>query len=263
MKSLLLIIDAQKDFCQHTGSLYVPDSEAALDKLCSWIRQNKGSIDDILLTKDSHGYCNICHPAAWTDEKGHIVDPYTRISKKSVESGKYTPRFLDKSYVLEYLDKIEKLGGTHTIWPVHCLQGSEGGSFPDNLIKALSWWSESKNGYQWKIVEKGTRNEAEMYSVFSYADGSKPEIDLLDNIADKGGFDKIYIAGFAKDICVAYSVKDMLKNQKFDGKLVFLDFGMAALNTKSEMLKVYQDAVENHGDSIMKSPEILNYGGCM
>jgi nicotinamidase-related amidase len=246
-KNLLLIIDAQRDFCEHDGSLYVLGATEALKNLCKFIDVNRVNISEVLLTQDSHGYCNICHPAAWHDKSGHILDPYTTVTSESVEKGIYTPRFVSKEYILDYLKKIELKGGTHTIWPVHCLDGSHGAAFPDDLVISLKHWSEKLGGKNWKIVKKGQRNEAEMYSVFSYADGSKPELgDLLGNIAEQN-FDKILVAGFAKDICVAYSVQDLMTDDRFKDKLVFLDSCMATLNSKSTMLKVYDEAIQNFG----------------
>lgn len=246
-KNLLLIVDAQRDFCEHGGDLYVVDSAPAVKEICRFIDTNRKRISEILLTQDSHGFCNICHSHAWNDEKGRIIDPGTIVTADSVKNGTYTPRFIDKEYVISYLEKIEILGGEHRIWPVHCLDGSHGAAFPDDIMRSLGYWSEANSGKMWRIVKKGQRNEAEMYSVFSYADGSIPETgDLLGNIASQN-FDKIFIAGFAKDICVAYSVKDMVSDERFRDKLVFLDPCMASINSKSTMLKVYDDAIKNFG----------------
>ena len=60
-------------------------------------------------------------------------------------------------------------------------------------------------------------------------------------------YTKVYIAGFAKDYCVAESVKDMMKEQRLSGKLVFLNKCMASIDKNSESLKVYEDAVKDFG----------------
>ena len=48
MKNLLLIIDAQNDFVDSEGKLYIPGSERAVKNICRWINMNRERIDDII-----------------------------------------------------------------------------------------------------------------------------------------------------------------------------------------------------------------------
>lgn len=247
-KTLLLGIDIQKDFTEIGASLYVNHAAEAVEHLSSWLRINADGITDILLSQDDHYTTHIGMPHAWNDEKGHILDPFTTITAAEVRAGKYKPVYLSETEVLQYLDKV----GTHTIWPEHCIHGTPGQQFPDIFIDALTFWGE-RNGKHYETWLKGFCDRAEMYSVFSFADQDKPTSDgqaRLDQIA-AGGYDTIYVAGFAKDICVAESVKDLLADGRFDGKLVFLDFGMSSINTLAESLGIYDEAVSAHGASVL------------
>ena len=252
LKRLFLGIDIQKDFTEVGAPLYVNGANNALERINSWIRINADLLTEIMLSQDDHYTTQIGMPHAWNDERGHIVDPFTKISSNEVRSGKYKPVYLDKDYVIKYLETIEAKGAEHTIWPEHCIHGTPGQQFPDVIIDALTFWGE-KNNKHYETWCKGATDNAEMYSVFSYANEDKPTgvgIHRLDRIA-AGIYDVIYVAGFAKDICVAESVKDLIKDGRFEGKLVFCDFGMSAINTLSTNLAVYEDAVKNHGAKIL------------
>ena len=252
-KNLLLIIDMQNDFASHGGSLYVMGGEEANANLISFIRLNRKKISEILLTRDDHYHTQIGMSHAWLDKNNRLVDPFTKITALQVEKGEYKPRYMEKQYAITYLKAIEAKGAQHTLWPNHCIHGSYGQQFSGELIQALQEWSEVHNGLHYKTVDKGYRDEAEMYSVFSYADGSFPEFrkNLLDNIAN-AGFDKIFIAGLAKDICVAESVKDLVEDGRFKNKLVFLNHCMTSINNKATSLKIYDKAIKDYGAQYYK-----------
>lgn len=245
--NLLLVIDPQNDFVSHSGTMYIPHAEDGIKNLCRWIDINRKKINSIILTADTHYTNAIFHPKGWHDEKGHIIDPYTIITSGMVESGKYIPVCCSKEEAIKYLKTIESQGKQHTIWPRHCLAKSTGQSFPDSLITSLDFWCE-EHGKGYGIFEKGSRLDKEMYSAFSYADDSMPEEGKhrLDSIW-QAGFDKIFVAGFARDYCVAESVRDILKDGRFSGKLVFLPECMATINSKNPSLNVYKEAIEKYG----------------
>ena len=252
-KNLLLVIDMQNDFASHGGSLYVMGGEEANANLISFIRLNRRKISEILLTRDDHYHTQIGMSHAWLDKNDRLVDPFTKITALQVEKGEYKPRYMEKQNAITYLKAIEAKGAQHTLWPDHCIHGSYGQQFSGELIQALQEWSEVHNALHYKTIDKGYRDEAEMYSVFSYADGSFPEFrkNLLDNIAN-AGFDKIFIAGLAKDICVAESVKDLVEDGRFKNKLVFLNHCMASINNKATSLKIYDTAIKDYGAQYYK-----------
>jgi len=53
-KKILIIIDAQHDFCDKNGALYVPNAEIAIDNIISFINENKEMIEQVVFTTDNH-----------------------------------------------------------------------------------------------------------------------------------------------------------------------------------------------------------------
>lgn len=257
-KNLLLIIDAQKDFVESGGKLFVLGAPEAMKNLCSFIDVNKklGVISEILLTRDDHYHTHIGMPCAWLEgNPRHIINNYPiTITAKQVEDGVYEPRFIQKEVAISYLKAIEAKGEIHHIWPEHCLHGDVGQQFPDQLMNSLKWWSEENGGKHFLTLEKGSRDDAEMYSAFSYADGSMPEHtkSVLNNLAEQN-FDHIFVAGVAKDFCVRSTLQDLAADERFKGKLVLLEDCMAAINTKCQITeKLWKNLVENFGAEIMR-----------
>lgn len=255
MKKLLLLIDAQVDFVSPSvdvydglpGKLYIVGAEHNAEFLEKWIKINKEDIDSILCTMDTHYTTHIGHPKAWNDKKGHIVDPFTIITSEQVERDDYSPTSMTKERAVKYLKSVESFGHQHQIWPTHCLAGSVGQAIDEHVMRALEDWSELKKKH-YGIFQKGFVDSAEMYSAFSYADGNIPDFSkqALYSIAVQN-FDEIIVAGFAMDYCVAETVKDLVKDGRFEGKLIFLKDGMATINSKNPSLSIYDDAVKNHG----------------
>lgn len=245
-KNLLIIIDPQNDFVNTDGTLYINGAEKAMKNLCELIRNGEGKFDQIIITQDTHQCYHIGHGVWWEQ----MPEPFTKITLQDIIDEKYTSMNKYPKELLEaYFSKLP--GQTHTIWPEHCIEGSWGWCFPKDFVESLNLYClkyMNKTGCfnRYQIIQKGQKATKEMFSAFSYADGDKNDDIITKNYwADR--FNKIYITGFAKDVCVAYSVKDLIESGKFDGKLVFLDSCMAGLDPKSEMLKVYEDAVNNHG----------------
>ena len=54
MKTVLLVVDMQNDFCLPSGSLYVPGAEKDVERLSRLIKEKMTVIDKIILTADGH-----------------------------------------------------------------------------------------------------------------------------------------------------------------------------------------------------------------
>lgn len=244
-RNLLLVIDPQYDFCNPKGTLYVPGAEKAIKVLCKWISQERRNLSRIIVTMDTHRSYHIGHSMYWEQ----TPEPFTEITVEGVRSGKYTPVNQEKTTeVIEYLTELNSKGLKHTIWPEHCIAGSWGWSLPKNLVEELNMWSLSNHGAEYELYQKGWNPDKEMFSAFSYASGANnPEGDKLIERILKENYSKIYIAGFAKDYCVAESIKDLLVHEQFYGKLVFLSDSMAAIDKTSESLEIYNRAVKEFG----------------
>jgi len=210
-KNALLIIDPQNDFCDPNGSLYVTGAEKDMERLAQWINQHSMDINFIGVTIDSHQPNDISHPQFWMDKEGNYPPPFTQISSKDVEDGKWVPRF-DPRRCLDYLKELEKQGEyPHVIWPMHCVIGSHGAAIFQPLMEAIIQWTQ--NGKFYQTVAKGTFPFTEHFGAFraNIPDASRPETQLNHGlIKTLEAYQNVYLAGEAKSHCVANSLKQVL-----------------------------------------------------
>lgn len=155
----LIIIDVQKDFCSG-GSLAVPDAEA----IFPWINENQQQFQNIVLTQD-------WHPA------GHSS-------------------FASSHEHLAPFDTIEMPYGYQTLWPDHCIQGSNGAEFHDDL--------NTDNAQL--IIRKGFRSTIDSYSAFFENDHATTT--GLSGYLRKRSVKRVVCVGLALDYCVRFSALD-------------------------------------------------------
>lgn len=158
----LLIVDAQIDFMPK-GNLAVEKG----DQILPHINLIQPQYELVLATQDWH--------------------PQNHMSFASNHDN-YEP-FQDK--------EIE--GYTQTLWPDHCIQGSEGAEFHPHM---------NTNGIE-AIFRKGTHPKIDSYSAF-YDNHHKKSTGLAGYLKEKG-CKTIDVCGLAGDICVYFSIKDALK----------------------------------------------------
>jgi nicotinamidase/pyrazinamidase len=164
-KRALIIVDVQNDFCPN-GSLPVPNGDQVVP-MFNALRQNI-NWDLIVLTQDWH--------------------PSNHIS------------FVSNHKNVQVFDSVKLEDGTEqTIWPVHCVQESEGAKFHPDLIV------DDGNDV---IVQKGTNPQVDSYSAFF--DNNRKEKTSLDNVLREHGITELYIGGLALNVCVKYTVLDAL-----------------------------------------------------
>ncbi len=217
MSNLLIIIDPQNDFCRPPdengkggGALYVPGAHDDMVRLAGWLRKNKQAIDHIIVTLDNHHLVDISHPHFWVNDKGEHPDPFSTVTASEVEQGKWRS-VMDNDKALDYLKKLEAQGLQHTIWPPHCLIGSEGAAIYQPLLDAILEWAAQGRYYQ--PVFKGIYPYTEHFGAFMaqvvYDD--VPETQLNEELLDElGEFDNIYLAGEARSHCVGTSLKQII-----------------------------------------------------
>lgn len=243
--TLLLIIDPHNDFVDPSGSLYIPGAEKGIENIVKLIRERSDLFTDIAVTMDTHHKYHIAHPAFWNPRP----EPFTQISVEDLET-KYAP--VQDEYLEYCRTYLKSLPGPLTIWPEHCLFGSKGWALPDNLISALHDWEiEKNNGNPFMVYKKGQNPMFEAFSLFT----PEPEHHFRPyaNFVEFCSFDKIIVCGFAKDICVARTVQDMLSGGEawYRDKLVFFMDGMASIDQNAETNKVFDDAIEHFGAQIL------------
>lgn len=218
MQIHVLIIDPQNDFCNPNGSLYVPGADEDMNRLSDLIDRVGSKIEDIHVTMDSHHWLDIAHPGFWKNSSGQHPNPFTLITYADFAAGKWSPTIPGKEmrdYIAHYLQELESNGRyPHTIWPVHCLIGSEGYSIHSKLFKSLTKW-ESENLGMVNKVTKGSNFKTEHFSAIK-AEVPCPEdpsthinTDLITTLEEA---DQIVIAGEALSHCLANTVKDIADN---------------------------------------------------
>jgi len=94
---------------------------------------------------------------------------------------------------------IDLNGLEQTLWPDHCVQGTAGAEFhPDLDTRRIE-----------AIFRKGMDRETDSYSGF-YDNGHRKSTGLTGYLREKGA-DDLHFCGLAADICVYYTLMDVLK----------------------------------------------------
>jgi nicotinamidase/pyrazinamidase len=157
----LIIVDVQNDFIPG-GALAVKEG----DKVVPIINQLQEKFDFIVATQD-------WHPA---------------------DHGSFAANHPEKN-VGEFIN----LNGVNQIlWPVHCVQGSEGAGFHPNL-----------NNGKWKaIFQKGTNPQVDSYSGFF--DNNRLGDTGLGSYLKENGIEDVFVCGLATDYCVKFTVIDAI-----------------------------------------------------
>lgn len=155
----LIVIDVQNDFCPG-GALAVQDGDQVVDPINEMI----GDFDHVILTQDWH-------------PEGHLSFANQHDGKSPFEQT-----------IMPY--------GDQTLWPDHCVQGSQGAEFHSGLN-----WTKAE-----MVVRKGYRREIDSYSAFFENDKKTPT--GLSGYLKERGISQLTMAGLATDFCVAFSAID-------------------------------------------------------
>lgn len=159
---VLVIVDVQNDFTPG-GSLEVEEG----DKIVPLINGIQGEFDLVVATQDWH--------------------PPEHSSFAVNHEGR------------EEFDQIKLNGNDQTLWPVHCVQGTEGAEFHPELntlpIEA--------------IFRKGMNVDIDSYSGF-YDNNHEKSTGLAGYLKEKN-VEELHFCGLAADICVYFTIKDAVK----------------------------------------------------
>lgn len=155
----LIVIDVQNDFCPG-GALAVADGDAVVAPINAMLPDFAARI----FTQDWH--------------------PPAHSSFASIHDGKAPYDLIGMPY------------GEQVLWPDHCVQGSKGAAFHQDL----------KTDAADLIIRKGFRPQIDSYSAFFENDKNTPT--GLEGYLRSRGVDTLTLAGLATDFCVAYSALD-------------------------------------------------------
>jgi nicotinamidase/pyrazinamidase len=158
-RDVLLVVDIQNDFCPG-GNLAVPRG----DEVVPVINALAVKFAHVVLTQDWH-------------PPGHL-------SFASSHPGKKPYDFIEVTY------------GAQILWPDHCVQGTKGAAFRDDLKIAPAEL----------VLRKGYHREIDSYSAF-YENDRETHTGLAGYLRERG-FTRVFLAGLAFDFCVRYSADD-------------------------------------------------------
>ncbi|MFP1632582.1 bifunctional nicotinamidase/pyrazinamidase [Zhengella sp. ZM62] len=159
----LLMIDIQNDFCPG-GALAVGDGDAVVPVVNAL--QDRFGVR--VLTQDWH--------------------PADHASFAANHEGKEPFSMTTMPY------------GPQVLWPVHCVQGSEGAAFHSDL----------KTDTADLIIRKGFRAAIDSYSAF-YENDKTTRTGLSGYLRDRG-VSHVVLTGLATDFCVYYSAIDAVRD---------------------------------------------------
>lgn len=214
MRTHLLIIDPQNDFCDIDGAaLPVAGAHADLQRLAHFIEAQQDRLDGITVTLDSHASVAVERTTFWLDAGGQPVAPITFITASDVVAGRYRPR--DASLQAPVVAMLEQLAGAGmVVWPVHCVTGTWGHNIHSDVARSLAAWELAHQRAVTKVL-KGEYPLSEHFGVFE-ADAPVPSVPgtqfntaLAASLAQAA--DIIAIAGQASSHCVAASYDQFMR----------------------------------------------------
>lgn len=256
---LLLAIDFQNDFMEN-GELGVPGSHKDIENTTRFIYNNLEKITRIAVSLDTHQPQQIFHPSWWIDENGNHPQPFTVISAKDVEDGKWRAIVKPKES-LEYVQNLEKTAKKQLcIWTYHCLEGSFGAALEGQFSNMVYFHSVARKSITQRLV-KGKDPLSEMYGII------KPEYDQKNYINiqflnDLEKYDKIVVVGEAKSHCVLESVAQILDYYKdredITSKVYILEDCMSSIPGFEDATEnIFKDFKKNYKINIVKSTDLV------
>ncbi len=159
---VLLVVDVQNDFCPG-GGLAVPEGGAVVPV----INRIAPGFAHVVLTQDWH-------------PPGHESFASSHAGRAPFET-------------------IEAAYGPQTLWPDHCVQGTQGAAFHQDLETTRAEL----------VIRKGFRRAIDSYSAFYENDRTTPT--GLTGYLRERAMKRVFLAGLATDFCVYFSALDAAK----------------------------------------------------
>lgn len=205
MPSALILVDLQNDFAPG-GALAVPDG----DRVVPVANRLMPHFDIVAASQDWHP---TNHASFADNQPGHEIG-----------------------------DVIDLGGMSQILWPVHCVQGTEGAELLSGLDSARID----------RVFRKGMDPEVDSYSAF-FDNARRSETGLADYLRERGVED-VYLMGLATDYCVKCSVLDAC-DLGFNTHLV-LD-GCRGVERKPKDVETALKDMQHAGAKIVESHDIL------
>ncbi|MBM3169504.1 MAG: bifunctional nicotinamidase/pyrazinamidase [Bacteroidetes bacterium] len=203
----LLLVDVQNDFLPG-GALAVKEG----DRILPVIQKLQGQFSRILATQDFH--------------------PQDHESFAANHSGK-TPG-----------EVIDLHGFSQVLWPVHCVQGTWGAAFSEQLQTA-SWEA---------IFQKGKNKSVDSYSGFF--DNARRGDTGLYSYLHQAGIRTLVVCGLALDYCVKFTALDA---QELGFETYVITDATRAVNLHSQDGEKALEELKHAGVKLMESTQVLAY----
>ncbi len=163
--SALIVVDLQPDFMPG-GPLACHDGDAIVPGINALLKA--GAFKHVAATQDWH--------------------PTAHVSFASSHAGATA------------FEQIDLYGQPQTLWPDHCVQGTDGAA----LHSDVDWSSLNA------IIRKGSHPGVDSYSGFREnhgPHGERPSTGLAGWLRERGVTD-VYVCGLARDVCVLWTAQD-------------------------------------------------------
>lgn len=204
MSNALILVDIQNDFMP-TGALPVKEG----DHIISLVNALQPKFDLVVATQDFH--------------------PAHHGSFASQHEGKNPGELIQ-------LD-----GLTQLLWPDHCVQGTQGAQFHDDLDMSRVA----------KVFPKGTNVNIDSYSGF-FDNGHRQATGLGDYLKAQG-IEKVYVVGLATDYCVRFTALDA-HDLGFDTYVIADACRAVNINPNDE--RDVLDELREHGVHVIASAQL-------
>src|ERR1700682_860871 len=214
-KIAVVLVDYQHDFVDPTGTLYVPGSQADVERFLAWFYANAHGITTIYASLDTHIPFQIFYGSWWINPQTNEHPlPFTVITGQDVDNRAWVP-LIEPEWSVHYVHELQqKARKDLMIWPYHTMQGTLGHMLVAPISEAIAWHSAARQT-QPIYIEKGLTPRTEFYGIFgaevpdSQSPASNLNIPLLDSVMQH---DKVFIAGEAKSHCVLETERQIVEH---------------------------------------------------
>jgi nicotinamidase/pyrazinamidase len=204
-QDVLLVVDVQNDFCPG-GALPVAHGDHVIEP----IQRIAPLFEHLILTQDWH--------------------PANHTSFAANHPGKAPYESISLSY------------GEQTLWPMHCIQGSQGAELHPSLNLPQAEL----------ILRKGFHASIDSYSAFFENDRVTPT-GLAGYLRERG-LRRIFLAGLAYDYCVAFSALD---GRRLDLPVVVIHDACRAIDLNGSAARMEAE-FEKAGVQVMETADLGN-----
>jgi nicotinamidase-related amidase len=231
----LLAVDVQNTFCIPDFELFVGgrSGTGAVDdnrRLCEFLYRNLGTVTQVFPSLDTHHAMQVFHAIWLVDEDGNHPEPYTLVSPEDVASGRWRANEavaealgIDADYARRHLEHYTSRlaeGGKYnlTIWPYHAMLGGIGHALVSAFEEAVFFHGVARHSSP-DFQVKGDKPLTEHYSMLGPEVTEGPDGDILGGINRRLiegllSFDAVVVAGQAKSHCIAWTIADLLEEDR-------------------------------------------------